>query len=248
MQMSFIPLTLKKTVMLSSKVKHFVFTTEQSPPFDYLAGQFISIHFEANGKALKRSYSIANQPERDNLIEFAASYVANGPGTDLLFGLKPGDSINITGPFGRLILKEKKPQRYVLVATSTGVTPYRSMLKELKLRLKEDPALQVIILQGVRRQEDVLYLEDFLVFAHQFPNQVIFRTYLSCPETTNLQKHEFLGYVQHAFSDLNLNPQLDNVYLCGNPNMIDDSFNRLKEMGFEVSQIIREKYFSSLVK
>lgn len=234
--------------MLSSKVKHFAFISEQTPDFNYIPGQFISIHFEADGKILKRSYSVANAPSKDNRIEFAASYVAGGPGTDFLFELKEGDKINITGPFGRLILKDQIPKRYIMIATSTGVTPYRAMLNELALRLQRDSSLNVIILQGVQRQDEALYSDDFLAFADQFANQVIFRIYLSRPEKISLKNHEFLGYVQRSFDEFNLDPEADCIYLCGNPNMIDDSFNQLKERGFAVSQIIREKYFSSPAK
>lgn len=244
MQINTFPITLDNAFMLSPKVKHFVFTTEQSPPFNYIPGQFITIHFEKNGKTLKRSYSIANVPSQNNRIEFAAGYVEDGPGTELLFNLKPGDQINISGPFGRLILKDELPKRYILVATSTGVTPYRAMIEELKRRLQNHPELKVVILQGVQRHEEVLYPEEFLNFARDYP-QVTFRAHLSRETTDNLQDFEYPGYVQHAFPELSLNPEHDLVYLCGNPGMIDDSFNYLKEKGFNMQQIIREKYISA---
>ncbi len=229
--------------MLSPKVKHFIFRAENSPPFDYIPGQFITIHFEREGKMLKRSYSIANVPAKDNRIEFAAGYVAGGPGTELLFNLQPGDKIHINGPFGRLILKES-PKRYVLVATSTGVTPYRAMLQELASRLQIDPTLKVVILQGVQTHEEILYPDEFLAFASEYP-QVSFRAHLSREAENSLQAHEYPGYVQHAFPELSLDPENDMVYLCGNPGMIDESFNYLKEKGFGMQRIIREKYISA---
>ncbi|KTD23862.1 phenol hydroxylase [Legionella lansingensis] len=242
MQIKTFQITLEETFMLSPKVKHFIFRTEQSPPFHYLPGQFITIHFERNEKILKRSYSIANVPSQDNRIEFAAGYVEGGPGTELLFNLKPGDHLDITGPFGRLILKDELPKRYILVATSTGVTPYRAMIEELKRRLQNNPELKVVILQGVQKHEEILYPEEFLIFAQEYP-QVTFRAHLS-RQTTNLQHYEHHGYVQLAFPDLSLDPANDVVYLCGNPGMIDESFSYLKEQGFSMQQIIREKYIS----
>lgn len=248
MQVNTFPITLEDGFMLSSYVKHFIFTAEKSPTFDYLPGQFITIHFERDNKTLRRSYSIANVPTQNNRIEFAAGYVEGGPGTDLLFGLKPGDKININGPFGRLILKEEQPKRYILVATSTGVTPYRAMINELTKRLHANPKLQVVILQGVQKHGDVLYDQEFLHFATLFPHQVTFRAHLSRGNQENLNDHEYLGYVQHAFPSLSLNPEEDMVYLCGNPGMIDDAFNYLKEHGFGLQQIIREKYISAPTK
>jgi ferredoxin-NADP reductase len=240
MQITMFPITLKESFMITPKVKHFVFNCECA--FNYEPGQFITIHFEHEDKTLKRSYSLACEP-KPNQIEFAAGYFEHGPGTKLLFNLKPGDIIHVSGPFGRLTLKEEQPHRYILVATSTGITPYRAMLGELGKRLEQNPALEVVILQGVQRREEILYPDDFYTFAAKYPN-VIFLPYLSRQPIEDLLNNERHGYVQHAFPTLNLNPQKDVVYLCGNPGMIDEAFNYLKEQGFAIQQIIREKYIS----
>lgn len=243
MQLITFPITLEDAYMPSPKVKHFIFKSSQTPVFDYLPGQFITIHFEREGKTIRRSYSIANVPLQNNQIEFAAGYVEGGPGTDLLFNLKPKDTIHINGPFGRLILKDEVPKRYILVATSTGVTPYRAMIGELKKRLQAHPDLQVVVLQGVQKREDVLYRDEFLALAESCP-RVIFRAHLSREPKESLESHEYAGYVQNSFPELDLNPQQDMVYLCGNPGMIDDAFAYLKDNGFAMQQIIREKYIS----
>lgn len=243
MQVTTFPITLTESFMISPKVKHFIFTCELNTPFNYLAGQFITIHFDKDDNPIKRSYSIANEPQQLNRIEFAAGFVAGGPATELLFNLNPGAVIQASGPFGRLILKEETPKRFILAATSTGITPFRSMLGELSRLLEKDPELQVVILQGVQQRDQILYLDDFLAFTKKYP-QVSFRPYLSRVTPNALQANEYSGYVQHAFPELNLNPAQDVVYLCGNPGMIDDAFNYLKEQGFATQQVIREKYIS----
>lgn len=237
------PIILEDTIMLSPNVKHFIFRSSLEPAFDYIPGQFITIHFERDGKTLRRSYSIANMPSHNNRIEFAAGYVENGPGTEFLFNLKQGDSININGPFGRLILKEDIPKRYILVATSTGVTPFRAMIAELKRRLEANLELSVVILLGVQKREDTLYPDEFLALTKEYP-RATFRAHLSRESEQNLHPYEYTGYVQHAFPELNLNPENDHIYLCGNPGMIDDAFNILKDRGFATQQVIREKYIS----
>jgi ferredoxin-NADP reductase len=243
MPLTLFPITLQESLMITPKVKHFVFTCELTPPFHYIPGQFITIHFQKDGKELKRSYSIANEPNSTNKIEFAAGFVAGGPGTELLFHLNPGDTLNISGPYGRLILKEEQPKRTILVATSTGITPFRAMLGSLDAQLKQHPSLQVVILLGVQKREEILYANEFNNFAATHP-QATFRACLSRENTASLQDSERQGYVQHTFPDLNLNPEQDLVYLCGNPSMIDDAFNYLKERGFATQQVIREKYIS----
>ena len=243
MQVNTFPIILDDTRMLSPRVKHFVFRSTLDPVFNYLPGQFITVHFERDEKTIRRSYSIANMPSQDNRIEFAAGFVEGGPGTDYLFNLKPGDQIYINGPFGRLIFKDETPGRYILVATSTGITPYRAMIPELTRRLNAHPDLEIVILFGVQKSEDILYHEELLAFAALSP-RISLRVHLSKEPASNLLEHQFEGYVQHSFPALNLNPAQDVVYLCGNPGMIDDAFNDLKERGFAMQQVIREKYIS----
>jgi ferredoxin-NADP reductase len=237
------PIMLKDAFMLSSKVKHFIFKCHLTPALRYLAGQFMTIHFEHDDKLLRRSYSIANVPTQNNCIELAATHIEEGPGTTLLFNLKPGDMIQASGPYGRLILREETPKRYILVATSTGVTPYRAMLAELIQRMEKNPELRVDILQGVQKRDEILYNDEFVALAQQYP-QLSFHACLSREDNNMLLAHEHAGYVQHLFEDLNLNPNEDYVYLCGNPGMIDNAFTLLKEKSFPVQNIIREKYIS----
>lgn len=245
MKINIFPVVLDNVVMLSPSVKHFSFLSKQQPRFDYLPGQFITIHFEHEGKMYRRSYSIANPPENDNRIEFAAGFVQDGVGTNFLFNLKAGDEVQVSGPFGRLILKDETPKRYILIATSTGVTPYRAMLPELSKRMRLDANLRCIVMLGVQKREDILYNQEFRDWAARLAPQIEFKAYLSRAENSELEPHENHGHVQVGFDELNLNPENDVVYLCGNPLMIDDSFAILKELGFTTQNIIREKYISS---
>ena len=237
-------ITLIKTIMLTPHVRHFVFQLSTAHPFSYLPGQFITLHFEKEGKLFKRSYSIANAPKQDNQIEFSAGYISGGPGTELLFHLQPGDKVKVSGPFGRLILRDELPQRYILVATSTGITPYRAMIEELKKRVIQHPSLHVVILQGVQKREDILFYDEFKALQDEFP-QISFRAHLSRELAPNLIDCEYPGYVKTAFDTLAVNPTEDMIYLCGNPSMIDAAFEQLKKHGFTTHQIIREKYISS---
>ena len=145
------PIILDDSYMLTPKVKHFIFRCKKMPTFEYQAGQFITIHFEKECKTLRRSYSIANVPAQNNHIEIAAGFIEGGPGTELLFNLKPGDILQASGPYGRLILKESpNPKRFIFVATSTGITPYRAMISELITRIEKDKNLEIVILQGIQ--------------------------------------------------------------------------------------------------
>jgi len=228
---------------IAPMVRHIIFTREDGQDFAYKPGQFITIHFERDGKTLRRSYSIATIPGRSDHIEIAAGHIEGGPGTELLFHLKPGDQVSTTGPFGRLVLRDEAPQRYFLIATGTGVTPYRSMLPELKARLAAQEKLEVVLLLGVRGREHLLYADDFQQLAAD-NTRFHFVPCYSRQDPDTLNEDERQGYVQHILKTYELTPENDLIYLCGNPGMIDEAFQYLQEQGFAVQSIRREKYIS----
>ncbi len=241
MKASSFTLVLESSYMITSRVKHFVFHLSNQKMLTYLPGQFITLYFEHQSEMLHRSYSIANSPDNAGRIEFAASLAPQGIGSLFLDQLKPGDIVEAKGPFGRLILKETPPKRYVFVGTSTGITPYRAMLNTLKHTLQTEP-LAIVLLQGVPTLKDCLYHDEFIAFATNHANV----TYYAClsREKETHHQHECLGHVQNALSKLQLVPSEDIVYLCGNPSMIDDIYQVLQDLGFPIQQIVREKYIS----
>ena len=236
---------LQWSKMIAPQVKHFSFVREDNAPISFVAGQFMTLNIEGPNKIIHRSYSIANMPGVDNSVEMACAYVEGGVASNLLFNMKPGDGLAATGPFGLFVLKEEQPARYVLIATGTGVTPYRSMLNELRKRFQNSqPDLKVELIFGVRTPSELLFRDEFLKMSEEFPG-FNFHACYSRETDGSLQSFEKKGHVQCTFDDLNLDPAKDIVYLCGNPNMIDDNFALLTEKGFDKKSVRREKYVFS---
>ncbi len=224
--------------MITPSVLELSFKRADGEELAYAAGQFLNIHFEHDGKLIHRSYSVASAPRDGGTLDIAVAPVEGGRATRFLFDLQPGDEVQASGPFGRFVLRDDPPCRYVLVGTGTGITPYRAMLPGLSDRLGSGE-YSVELLLGVQYRHDQLYGDDFRVFAEQHPN-FRFRACLSREE--ECKEGEYSGYVQAQFDSLELNPDSDVVYLCGNPDMIDDAVEILKGCGFELKQLRREKY------
>ena len=245
------PLKLIDSRMLASDVRHLVFLRSDGEVLNYIPGQFLQIHFEVNGAPSKRSYSLANPPVLDasgqsvvgHSVEIAVSYVKGGAATALLSELEVGGEITGSGPYGRFCLMDAdKNARYLLIGTGTGITPYRAMLPKLA-ELMHSRNVQVALIQGARTQAELLYGDEFQAFAALHPN---FR-YFACTSREAVGSYigDRAGHVQSVFSELNLDGAADIAYLCGNPNMVDESFTQLKDAGFPVPSVRREKYISS---
>jgi ferredoxin-NADP reductase len=238
-------LTLESVKDLNASVRHFVFKLPQGLklPFVFIPGQFIRLFIpSAEGKPISRSYSLANNKwDPLGYLECAASYVKGGLASEYLFNLPLGSTVKASGPFGKLVLKEgDNPKQYIFISTNTGVTPFRAMLPLLETKMAA--GARVILLQGVREPDDLLYREDFLAFSKKHPTNFTFMACYSRQPGSEAWEHQ--GYVQQVVEQVALNPIDDIVYLCGNPNMIDEAYEQLKDKGFSIENIRREKYIS----
>lgn len=234
----------KEYKQIGPHTRHLVFEYSENivSPLEFKAGQFISFHFiNKDGKEVRRNYSLANAPQDNTTIALACAYVKDGLASEILFNLSAGDLLQASGPYGIFILKEPRPQRYVFIATGTGVTPYRSMLSALVPMLND--GLKVVLLFGVRSSEELLYRDDFVAFAAAQPN-FEFRACYSREMPEEPQPYEFAGRVQQQLNDLNIAADEDLAYLCGNPNMVDATMLELELLGLVRKQICREKYIS----
>lgn len=91
----------------------------------FLPGQYIDFLLK-DGK--RRSFSLANAPEEDGLLELHIRHVPGGHFTEHVFNvMKAKDILRINGPHGSFFLRESdKPA--LLVAGGTGFAPMKSIL------------------------------------------------------------------------------------------------------------------------
>lgn len=241
-------LRLVASHMLAPSVRHLAFERADGQPFAFVPGQFIQVHFHYDdGKPTKRSYSVATIGDGSGQvgrIEIAVSYVEGGAATALLSNLDEGGTIDAAGPFGRFCLADADTnQRYLLVATGTGVTPYRAMLPQIRA-LTASRGCSFALVYGARTEQELLYAEEFEAFAREVPGFSFHPCFSRVPRAVP-GPNDRNGRVQVALGELAPNADHDIAYLCGNPDMVDEAFAMLKEAGLPVPHIRREKYVSS---
>jgi ferredoxin-NADP reductase len=216
---------------IAPEVRHFVF--ELPDRFLFIPGQWVSLEETVAGEPITRAYSIASPPG-GNRFELCLNRVQNGHLTPYLFTLQPGEKVEMRGPFGTFILREP-PDDSLLVATGTGIAPFRAMLPA---RLAKDPARQITLLFGVRHEHSLLYGAEFEALARQHPNFRFWPT-LTRPDpgwagrTGRVQQH--LGEAVGCRRDID-------VYICGLREMVDDVRGILRRLGFDRKRMIYEKY------
>lgn len=136
--------------------------------------------------------------------------------SNYLAGLKPGDTVRLTGPSGKRFLLPEEPEKfnYIFFATGTGVAPFRGMLMELA-QLNVQP--NVILAFGCPYRSDVLYEDFFEGVREKMPSFQFLKTFSREQPRPDGSR----PYVQHQISD---NPEFflpileqpnTLIYICG---------------------------------
>jgi CDP-4-dehydro-6-deoxyglucose reductase len=180
----------------------------------YLAGQYVDFLLK-DGR--RRSFSIANAPEDDALLDLHVRHVPGGYFSGQLFNeFKGREILRIEGPLGNFFLREDSDKPIILVAGGTGFAPIKAVIEHA---FHHGTNRQMVLYWGVRSRAD-LYLPDLPVeWQRRHPN-FSFIPVLSDPLPEDRWPGR-TGFVHKAvitdFSDLSGYQ----VYACGGPAMID---------------------------
>ena len=161
---------LSKIISLSETVKHFVLDYPKDADTSFIAGQFLQVHLEKEGKPHKKSYSIASSPllaKEKNQIELCIKLVEGGFVSTYFFNLKEGDIIHTALPYGVFTVKEPWQENLVFVGTGTGVAPLRGMIKKL---YESGCTKNIWLVFGNRYETDILYNDEWQTLTKKYPN------------------------------------------------------------------------------
>ena len=190
----------------------------------------------ATDKLIKRAYSIASS-STENAVEFYVTLVHSGQLTPRLFELHIGDQVWMgKKAVGMFTLDEVSPERnVVLIATGTGVAPYMSMLRSNALTRKG----KLMVIHGAANSWDLGYSSELKLLASLFGNFTYHPTItepLKEPsgwdgDTRFIGDIWASGTVQEKWGFKPL-PENTEIFLCGNPKMIEGMKELLATDGF----------------
>jgi ferredoxin-NADP reductase len=224
---------------ISPGVRELTFERADGAVFDFQAGQWVSLVLPlAEGEA-RRAYSIASPPEGTASFEVAVTRVDGGPGSTYLHALPEGATLRAIGPQGFFTRPAGAGHPSLFVGTGTGVTPLRSMIKHALAKGETSP---MVLLFGVRREEDRLYQDEMEALAKAHPSFRAFYT-LSRPNPGWGGK---TGYVQTHVEALWRELEASgppHAYICGLERMVGAVRDLLrKQMNVERKQVHSERY------
>lgn len=213
---------------------------------NFLAGQYVSIKLGKSEE--RRSYSIATSPDNDHGFALVAEMLPEGKGSQYLKNLKRGDSVEVLAPLGRFTVTQLQSdlpvqadtvaqQKLLFVGTGSGVVPLYAMINDLLINRREMRPLRLH--WGVRREEDIFWMDNFERLAEEHPNFVV-DIVLSQPSP---EWDLCSGHVQDCLKrDFRGGLSGWESYVCGNTKMVEEVAQLLGELGIAEAEIHREKF------
>lgn len=197
-----------------------------------------------------RAYSMANYPEEKGVIKFNIRVASPPPGStgippgqmsSWVFGLKPGDKVNVFGPYGEFFAKETEAEM-IFIGGGAGMAPLRSHIFDQLKRLNSKR--KISYWYGARSLREMFYVEDFDELAKEFDN---FEWHVALSDPMPEDNWEgYTGFIHQVVLDNYLkdhpSPEDCEFYMCGPPMMNQAVVGMLEDMGVEKENIMLDEF------
>lgn len=218
---------------LSPDILRVTLKTPPTSPMRFLPGQYVDVIAEG----VRRSYSLANVPRPDGLLELIIKRYPNGQLSEYWFQrATPNDLVRIEGPFGTFFLRDKAPQNILFLATGTGIAPVKALLEELAMDPERAAQHTLRVFWGNR--EAVNFCWD-----PSLPSiEVAFNRVLSGPDPSWAGRR---GHVHLRAVEEDFDPGNTVVYACGSSGMINSARDLLTSLGLSSKHFFSDAFVSS---
>jgi ferredoxin--NADP+ reductase len=201
----------------------------------FKAGQFTKLGLVIDDELIGRPYSYVNAPQ-ESPLEFYFVTVADGPLSNRMLTLQPGDAIQVMrNASGFLTLEEVPDARYLwLLSTGTAIGPFLSILKTGTPWQRFE---KVVLVHAVRLAEELSFADTIQSLSVNYPDQFQFIPFVSREPS----QHALQARIPPCIEDgrlerragLLIEPATTQLMLCGNPDMVRDTSEVLKARGLE---------------
>lgn len=189
-----------------------------SETFRFYAGQYIELILKDGHR---RSYSMANSPDKAATLELHVRHMPGGLFTDHVFGagatqMKEREIVRLEGPFGSFFLRDETQKPIIFLASGTGFAPIKAIVERM---VEQGNARPAVLYWGGRREQD-LYMRDLaLEWQASLPNFQFVPVVSDALPEDHWQGRQGLVHeaVMHDFPDLSGHE----VYACGAPVMVE---------------------------
>lgn len=221
----------------------FDIPADQAQAYRFKPGQHLTIKTHIDGEEVRRSYSICSGVH-DGEIRVAIKKVPGGKfSTWANEALKPGAVLDVMAPDGRFTIHGdgKEAKHYVAFAAGSGITPILSIIRSV---LADEPESRFTLVYGNRRQSQAMFLEDLEDLKNRYLRRFqLFPLFSREEQEIGLFNGRVDGAKTAAFLDTLIPVDtIDEAFICGPNEMIDEVEAALKQAGLAESRIHTERF------
>ncbi|ATA20019.1 ferredoxin--NADP+ reductase [Gibbsiella quercinecans] len=202
-----------------------------APVDTFTAGQYAKLALDVGGERVQRAYSYVNAPSNPNL-EFYLVTVPEGKLSPSLSRLEPGSDILVTKEAAGFFVLDEVPDCETLwmLATGTAIGPYLSILEE---GIGLERFKNLVLVHAARYANDLSYLPRMQQLVQRYNGKLRIQSVVSRENAPGA----LTGRVPALIADgqleaavgLPIDAETCHVMLCGNPQMVRDTQQTLKE-------------------
>ncbi|MGY1672467.1 FAD-binding oxidoreductase [Geodermatophilus sp. SYSU D00710] len=216
-------------------MRHLVVRLVEPEEIKFFPGQYMD--FRVPGHDATRSFSMANTPSREGLFEFVIRVYPGGLFSSLLPGMRPGDRLEVEGPFGAFRLRESSPADLLFVGGGAGIAPLLALLRSMAERGVER---KVTFYYGARGRRDLCFGEEL----HRLQEQLPGLTYV--PALSEPDPDDDWGGETGLITDVVARRESAlggvDAYVCGPPPMVEAAIGTLTRLGRSEDHIFYDKF------
>lgn len=216
----------------------------------FTPGQFLTFIFDADGKEIRRGYSIWTTPDELPQVGVAIKKFKDGVTTKyLLQNLKIGDTIQSLPPLGNFTVEphEENERTFVMFGAGSGITPLMSHIQSI---LKHESKSKVILFYGNHDEDSIIFDKTLKELQQIYPARFLIEHSLSEPKDNwigfrgRITKQRASELLEKYKEQL---PEKAEYYLCGPEELMQNAMDLLKERGVNRKNIHREIYTTKIL-
>jgi propane monooxygenase reductase subunit len=206
------------------------------PELKFKPGQYVDIKIPGSDEV--RSFSMANLPGSGHL-EFMIKLYPDGKFSSLLANeeLKPGDEVEVTGPYGVFTLREKSERPLLFIGGGAGMAPILSLLRAMADNGTTRPS---VYYYGARGPRDLFHLDELAELERRLPNFRFIPALSHCGDDEDWSGER--GLITDVVTRLHQEIGEVDAYLCGPPPMVDAAIAMLDQGGVPEARVYFDKF------
>jgi ferredoxin--NADP+ reductase len=222
-----------------------------APVQPFKAGQFTKLGLVIGDELVSRPYSFVNAPG-ETPLEFYFITVPDGPLTNRMLALSPGDSIEVMSRASGFLTLDEIPEapNLWLLSTGTAIGPFLSILKTEQPWLRFD---RIVLVHAVRLAAELSFRDSIDSLLRQHPEQFEYVPVVSREDTAFALRARIPAIIEDGRLErrvgLPIEAATTQVMICGNPDMVKATSATLFTRGLtrnrrrEPGQVTVENYW-----